>query len=101
MELTRDQDEALLLLSDNVATKLKPMRSEIHPIKKLKSICSKYKHLFSQLLANENRFFEYYRMSSDTCCYFILSKPGLPKSGQITTKPLFNRKIDWFLPYGK
>lgn len=73
MELTREQIAALLLLSDNVTTKLKPTRSEIHPINKLRSIYGEYKHLFPQLLADENRFLEYFRMSPNTF-YFILSK---------------------------
>lgn len=73
MELTREQIAALFLLSDNVTTKLKPVRSEIHPINKLRSVYGEYKHPFPQLLADENRFFEYFRMSPDTF-YFILSK---------------------------
>lgn len=73
MELTREKAAALLLVSENVSTKLKPARSEMHPINKLRHIYGEYKHLFPQLLADENRFFEYFRMSPDTF-YFILSK---------------------------
>ncbi|XP_039278270.1 protein ALP1-like [Nilaparvata lugens] len=73
MDLTREETAALLLLTDNVVTKLRPVRSEVHPINKLRSTYGEYSHLFPQLLADENRFFEYFRMSPNTF-YFILSK---------------------------
>lgn len=73
MELTREQAAALVLLSDSVISKLKPIKSKTHPINKLRSVYGEYKHLFPQLLEDENRFFEYFRMNLDTF-YFILSK---------------------------
>jgi len=72
MEL-RSEDAALLLIaSENVHLKLKRERSGVHEINQLRGQYGEYHHLFPQLKADGERFFQYCRMNIETFTYILV-----------------------------
>jgi len=68
MELTRE-DAALLIASENVHLKLKSERSGVHEINQSRGQYEEYHHLFPQLKADGERFFQYFRMDTEMFTY--------------------------------
>jgi hypothetical protein len=67
-----DKDAALLIASENVQLKLKGERSGFHEINRLRGQYGKYHHLFPQLKADGERFFQYCRMNIQTFIYVLV-----------------------------
>jgi hypothetical protein len=64
MELTSEDAALLLIASENVHLKLKRERSGVHEINQLRGQYGEYHHLFPQLKADGERFFQYlFRLS--------------------------------------
>jgi hypothetical protein len=68
MELT-SEDAALLIASENSHLKLKRERGGVHEISQLREQYGEYHHLFPQLKADRERFFQYFRMDIETFTY--------------------------------
>jgi hypothetical protein len=71
MELTSEDASLLLIASDNVQLKLKRERSGVHKINHLRGRCGEYHHLFPQLKAGGERFFQYCRKNIETVTYIF------------------------------
>ena len=69
MELT-SEDAALLIASENVHLKLKRERGGVHEINQSRGQYGEYHHLF-QLKADAERFFQYFRMDTETFTYIL------------------------------
>lgn len=57
---------ALLLLLDEKAPKKKERKSWVHPINQIRSKYGEFHHLTRDLIDDESRFYEYFRMSRDS-----------------------------------
>jgi len=71
MELTSEDAALLLIASENVHLKLKRERSRVHEINQLRGQFGEYHHLFPQLKADRERFFQYFRMDIETFTYIL------------------------------
>jgi hypothetical protein len=69
MELTSEGAALLLIASENVHLKLKRERSWVHEINQSRGL--EYHHLFPQLKADGERFFQYFRMDIETFTYIL------------------------------
>ena len=68
----RSEDAALLLIaSENVHLKLKRERGGVHEINQSRGHYGEYHHLFPQLKADAERFFQYFRMDIETFTYIL------------------------------
>lgn len=63
-------DDDLFLL-DNVFLRLNRKGQGIHPINCNRSVYGEYHHLFEELKRDENRFFQYMRMTIETFNYIL------------------------------
>jgi len=70
MELT-SEDAALLIPSKNVHLKLKSERNGVHEINQSRRRYGEYHHLFPQLKADGERFFQYFRMDIEMFTYIF------------------------------
>jgi len=70
MELT-SEDTALLIASENVHLILKRERSGVHEINQSRGQYGVYHHLFPQLKADGELFFQYFRMDIETSIYVL------------------------------
>ena len=71
MELTSEDATLLLIASENVHLKLKRERSRVHEIKQSRGQYGEYHHLFPQLEADREQFFQYFRMDIETFTYIL------------------------------
>jgi hypothetical protein len=62
MELTSQEAALLLIASENIHLKLKRERSGVHEINQLRGQYGEYHHLFPQLKADGEQFFQCFRM---------------------------------------
>jgi hypothetical protein len=69
MELTSEDADRLLIASENGHFKLKRERSGVDEINQLRGQYGEYHHIFSQLKADGERFFQYFRMDIETFTY--------------------------------
>lgn len=62
-----------MLLLENVYLKNQYFKRKrcVHPVNKLRSTLGEYHHLHKMLCEDEERFFEYYRMSVTTFYYIL------------------------------
>ena len=74
-ELTSEDAALLLTVSENVHLKLKREGSGVHEIDKSRGQYGEYRHIFPQMKADGERFFQYFRMDIETFTY-ILGKIG-------------------------
>jgi len=77
MELTIEDAALLLIVSENTHSKLKRERSGVHEINQLRRQYGEYHHLFPQLKADGERFFQYFRMDIETFTYILGKKTPL------------------------
>jgi hypothetical protein len=66
-----NEEAPLLIASENVQLKLKRERSWVHEINQLRGQYGEYHHLFPQLKADGERFFQYCRMNTETFTYIL------------------------------
>jgi len=71
MELTGEDAALLLIASENVHLKMKRERSWVHEINQSRGQYGEYHHLFPQLKADGERFFQYFRMDIETFTYIL------------------------------
>jgi len=71
MELTSEDAALLLLASESVHLKLKRDRSGVREINQSRWQYGEYHHLFPQLKADGERFFQYFRMDIETFTYIL------------------------------
>jgi len=71
MELTSENAALLLIASENVHLKLKRERSGFQEINQSRRQYGEYHHLFSQLKADGERFFQYFRMAIETFTHIL------------------------------
>ena len=71
MELTSEHAALLLAASENIHLKLKMKRSGLHDFNQSRGQYGEYHHLFPQLKADGERFFQYFRMDIETFTYIL------------------------------
>jgi hypothetical protein len=71
MEMTSEDAALLLIASENSHLKLKRETSGVHEINQLREQDGEYHHLFPQLKADRERFFQYFRMDIETFKYTL------------------------------
>jgi len=71
MELASEGTAVLPITSENVRLKLKRERSGVHEINQLRGQYGEYHHLFPQLTADGERFFQYFRMDIEMFTYIL------------------------------
>ena len=71
MELTSEDAVLLLIASENIHLNLKRERSRFHEINQVRGQYGEYHHVFPQLKADGERFFQYFRMDIETFTYFL------------------------------
>jgi len=85
MELTSGDAALLLNASEYVHLKLKRERSGVHEINQSRGQYGEYHHLFPQLKADGERFFQYFRMDIEMFTY-ISGKNEHHGANEISTK---------------
>ena len=71
MELTSEDAALLLIASENVHLNLKRERSGFHEINQFQGQHGEYHHIFPQLKADGERFFQYFRMDIEMFTYIF------------------------------
>jgi len=71
MELTSEDAALLLIASESVHLKLKRDRRGVHEINQSRGQYGEYHHLFPQLKADGERFFQYFRIDIETFTYIL------------------------------
>jgi len=71
MELTSEDAALVLIASESVHLKLKSDRSGVYEINQSRGQYGEYHHLFPQLKADGERFFQYFRMDIETFTYIL------------------------------